>query len=109
MDEYGCYSNNPTDFDEIAAKLRQHGTIVFPYSDDRIGCMILLISGNFEKLGVMPFGGNPNGRYYVGIYGKGCNHISFDSQASYLREKFNLSTYDSETLYELFTELNKRM
>ena len=105
MDHYGCMRHSPEDAAEVALALHDHGTVVFPYSFDQIGCMVIFVSIAFEKLGVMPYGGNPEGRAYMGVYGRGCAHISLQKQIeyqSYLDEKLNLGAVEAEHLAEFW-------
>lgn len=98
MDEYGCMKPTEADALEVREALRLGGSAVFPLSGDQIGCMIILINTQFEKIGTMPFGGNPVGRAYVGVYGKGCNHLSMEhTHPGYIAEKLNLAQSDAET------------
>lgn len=99
MDEYGCMRLTKEDAREARDALAKSGNVVFALSGDQIGAMVILVSTKFEKLGVMPFGGNPTGRAYVGVYGQGCNHFSMDSiHPSYFQEKLKLHLGDAETL-----------
>jgi hypothetical protein len=104
MDEFGCYRHTTEDAAEVAKQLNANGTVVFPYSYDQVGCMLVLISNNFAKLGVMPFGGNPDGRNYVGIFGRGCGHLSAENGPveSYVEEKLNLQGEDAKNFAEFY-------
>jgi hypothetical protein len=98
MDQYGCLKVDRTSADEVRDSLNLRGSVVFPLSGDQIGCMIIHIDTMFEKIGVMPFGGNPIGRVYVGVYGRGCNHLSKEHiHPGYISEKLNLHQDDAET------------
>jgi hypothetical protein len=106
MDEYGTYRNTIKDWELLRAELDISGTIVFPYSADGVGCMIILISNNFNILGTMPFGGSPRDRIYVGIYGRGCVHLSKDHvKLEYLQEKLLISQGDAKDFLELWNGL----
>jgi len=106
MDQYGSFTTSKDDIAEIKAAFEQHGDIVFPFSGDQIGSMILHISRRFIKLGIMPFGGNPNGRVYLGVYGRGCNHFSQDKiHFSYFVEKLKISQEEGEWLEKLWEGL----
>lgn len=101
MDQYGTCG--PEDAKELAAQLLRGETIVFPYSDNKVDCMILLMSGGFKKIGQMPFGGNPNDRVYVGVYGFGCNHFGpGEVHWNYFGEKLNLHDSSAEMLARLW-------
>ncbi len=99
MDEFQCLTVTQDDANTVRAILDEMGAIVFPLSGDSIGCMIILICNSFVKLGVMPFGGKPDERVYVGVYGIGCNHFApEETHASYFAEKLKLGDYDARTL-----------
>jgi hypothetical protein len=103
MDEFGIYRNTKEDFEEIRQRLDDFGDIVFPYSYDQMGCMIIHISRRFHIMSSMPFGGNPAGRIYVGIYGRGCNHLGKKYiYPSYVFEKLNLGVTDADGFCELW-------
>ncbi len=83
---------------EVRQALRQGGSAVFALSGDQIGAMIVMVCTQFEKLGVMPFGGNPIGRAYVGVLKRGCGHLSMDDiHPNYIGEQLNLKGEDAET------------
>jgi hypothetical protein len=108
MDEYGSYRNTKEDAKEIKEAIEAHGTIVIPYSGDGGGAVILLMSTNFRKPygAVMPFGGNPDFRIYVGVYGRGCGHFSMEpTHWSYFNEKLTLGECESKWLEELWKNL----
>lgn len=98
MDKYGCMRVTKEDAADVRQSLAQAGSVVFVLSGDGVGAMIIFICSQFEKLGVMPFGGNPIGRCYVGVYGQGCNHLSMGKiHPGYIAEKLNLHDEDAET------------
>lgn len=108
MDEYGSFRHTKEDALEVATALREdphEHTVVFAYSHDQVGSMLVTLSENFSVLGVMPFGGNPRGRMYVGIYGRGCGHLSLEKgpHHSYLEEKLNLEGEDGEKFAEFYS------
>ena len=103
MDEYGIYNDSEEDIKSLADALKENGTIVFSYSADKTTAFIVLISQSFAKLGIMPFGGNPSGRFYVGIYGRGCSHLSFKNESvGYISEKLGVGEHSAEHLQWLF-------
>jgi hypothetical protein len=103
MDEYNCYTLCAEDGNAVRSQLDEHGSVVFPLTGDRIGCLIVLICKDFMKLGVMPFGGNPFNRIYVGIYGKGCNHFEPKrTEPGYFAEKLRLSEVESQILADFW-------
>lgn len=106
MDEYGCFRSTKEDFDEIKLELDKHGTIVFAYSKDQIGCLVISLSSKFQVLGKIPFGGNPRGAVYVGIYGFGASHFSRQKiHADYFTEKLGIGQEEAGWLEELWDGL----
>lgn len=98
-DEYGCYRLNQEDAGIVHAHLINRGSVVFPLSGDAAGCMIVLMCREFDCLGVMPFGGRPTDRIYVGIYGLGCNHFApAPTHWGYFAEKLRIPQGDAEPL-----------
>lgn len=96
MDEFGTFRLNRLDAQKIKESLLDQGTIIFPFSYDKIGCMIIMLCVNPCILGTMPFGGNPRGRVYVGIYGRGCGHFSQgQTHWNYFEEKLGLAEPDA--------------
>lgn len=98
MDQYGCIRLDEDDAKLIRDALIRSQAVVFSLSGDQVGAMVICLTTNFDKIGVMPFGGNPTGRIYVGVYGRGCNHLAPEpTHAGYIAEKLNLSPSDAET------------
>lgn len=103
MDQYGSFSNSENDIQEIRWALSKNGNICFAWSYNQIDGFIVLVNCNFMKLGTMPFGGNPDGRVYVSVYGKGCNHFSPEEHhPSYFAEKLNLDREAAEGFAQLW-------
>ena len=97
MDNYGCCKVTLDDASMVRRNLEETGSVVFPLSGDQIGCLIILLSKNFDKIGVMPYGGNPHNRIYVGVYGRGCNHLSKDDiHPGYIEEKLGITLEEAE-------------
>lgn len=103
MDEYGSYRQTEDDWLELAHHLRSSGTIVFPWSHNQIDSYIILVSVDFQKLGIMPWGGNPNGRAYVALLKRGCDHVRVDGEIfpSDLEEKLHMDKSGAEELTKL--------
>lgn len=103
MDNYGCMRVTAEDAAELRAALARSGSVVFALSGDQAGAMVILVSDQFEKVGVMPFGGNPMGRAYVGVYCRGCNHLSKEKiHEGYIAEKLGLGPVDSKTFADFW-------
>jgi hypothetical protein len=97
MDEYGTFENTELDAKTIREKIEQ-ASVVFAWSHNKIDAYIFTIVKDFNVVGVMPFGGSPRQRIYVGLYGKGCNHFSTnDIHAGYWEEKLNLDSGGAES------------
>lgn len=104
MDEYGSFRHTKEDAKEIAESLSREPAVVFSYSHNQVDAIIVILAKQFEKLGVMPFGGNPQGRIYCGIYGRGCAHLSLDegTHYSYLDEKLNIRDQKMAENFSIF-------
>lgn len=99
MDQYGCLHVNQGDADLVQHELKRAEAVVFPLTVEDGGALIVHISTGFRQVGTTPFGGNPYGRVYVGIYGRGCNHFSKDTiHSSYFEEKLDLHKSEAEAL-----------
>ncbi len=103
-DEFGCMrASSREDAMAVRQALDQAGSVVFPLSGDQIGAMVINVTTKFDKLGVMPFGGNPYGRAYVGVYGRGCNHLAMqDTDPNYIGEKLNIAGDDAKTFSDFW-------
>lgn len=110
MDEYGTYRATNEDWDELARLFGQKENILFPYSADAQSAMIVSINREFLRKGTMPFGGNPAGRAWVSVLGRGADHIDIDNEqyGSYLAEHLGLPSDNAQQLAELLNELRKR-
>ena len=110
MDEYGTFRATKEDWDELAERLNKKENILFPYSANAQSAMVISINREFERLGTMPFGGNPSGRAWISVLGRGADHIDIDSeqQGSYLGEHLGLPSDNAVQLAELLNELRKR-
>ncbi len=109
MDEYGCFRATKEDWESLATLYKATRNIVFAYSEDQIGCYVISLNGGFTKFGIMPFGGSPEGRIWVGVFGKGSSHLGWASHASYVGEKLGLARGDAEQITRLLNELGTRV
>ena len=109
MDEYFCCKSTEEDFKLIASNLLDSGTVIFSYSEDKITCFVVLLSIDFKKIGVLPFGGNPTGNICMGVYGRGFNHFNPNTEmrSQYLSEKINVPEADAIQLSNLFNGVRK--
>lgn len=107
MDEFGCYRDNEDDYQELAAKVRSQGNIVFAYSPDRASAYVVTMVRKFEKLGVLPFGGNPDGCILVSVLFWGSfwfrftNSTTKEFSAEYVGSKLGLSDFDAVQITKL--------
>jgi hypothetical protein len=110
MDEYGTYRATTEDWDELAALFKEKENILFPYSADAQSAMIISINREFFKKGNMPFGGNPAGRAWISVLGRGADHIDIDNEqhATYLQEHIGLPSDNAAQVAQLLNELRKR-
>lgn len=105
MDQYGSFKHSREEANEVANYiLTKHGTVVFTYSWDGFGAHIIFMSPEFDVLGTCPFGGNPRHRMYIGVYGRGCGHLSMEvgPHQNYIEEKLNLGKGDAEHFAEFY-------
>lgn len=105
MDDYGTVENTYEDAKMIREELGKNGAIVFPWSHNKIDCYIFFMSITFKKIGVSPFGGNPTGRVYIGLYGKGCGHFVDNKTHPSDWEKLNLDKYGAEAFSDLWNKM----
>jgi hypothetical protein len=104
VDNYGTLTISENDADLARNRLVNSGSIVFTLSSDGVGATIVLMCGRFEKIGIMPFGGNPEGRCYVGVYGRGCNHLgTHPIHPAYIEEKLGVQGEDAEALSKFWS------
>lgn len=79
------------------------GSVVFQFSPDNIGCMIVLITEKFEQFGPMPFGGNLSGRVFVSLYARSMGHFSKEPiHPNYFKEKLNMTQLEAEAFASLW-------
>lgn len=106
MDQYGSFENTEADAQDLRYALGEGKPIVFTWSHNKVDAYIFLVDPVFLKLGTMAFGGNPDGRVYVGLYGKGCNHFSKDEiHPGYWEEKLNLDKGGAEAWAEFWPKI----
>lgn len=110
MDEYGTYRPREDDWNELASLFNEKENILFPYSADAQSAMIISINRDFEMKGKMPFGGNPVGRAWISVWGRGACHVNIDDEQypSYLEEHLGLPKDNAIHLADLLNELKKR-
>lgn len=106
LDEYGTVTNDVRGALLVAVQLfTKNLPIVFAWSHNQIDCYIFTIAHQFNVIGTMPFGGNPRGRCYISLYGKGSNHFSMSNDLvhpSYFQEKLGLDRFGAEAFSEFW-------
>ena len=109
MDEFSCC--NLDDALMIAETLEEKGTVVFSFSIDRVSAYVVLLSNDFEKIGVMPFGGNPIGNVCVAVLYHGMYWFDpgHETNVNYLRSKLDLRDADAENITLMVNEVFKEM
>lgn len=106
MDAYGTLTVCQEDADTVYQALAQSGACVFSLASGDGGALIVSLTSQFEKIGVMPFGGNPIGRVYVGLYGRGCNHLAMSAtHPGYIEEKLGIPQVEAEELSKFWALL----
>ncbi len=106
MDEY--QSCNLSDAPMLARKVKNGENIIFSFSLDRVSSYIMLITGTFTKIGVMPFGGNPVGSYCVSLLYHGFYYFDFDVgdvHKSYIAEKLRLDESAAKDVAEMLNAI----
>jgi hypothetical protein len=89
--DFGLVENSKEGAAIVAREMYYGNPVVFAWSHNGFDCQIFLVAASFKVLGCMPYGGQPNGRVYVAVYGKGCHHFSeTDIYPDYWEEKLGL-------------------
>lgn len=107
------YQKKKKHMEMIADCLRKYGTIVFSYTPDDQSEYPVFISKNFEVLNTLSFGGNPRGRYYVGLPMLGSMfHFEMDENKlhpDYVAEKLHLDKGYAKHISELLIGISKEL
>lgn len=105
-DEYGTFG--PAHLNELRELYGRYKNITFAYSPNHLDCYIININGAFETHGTIPFGGNPRGRTWVSVYGRGANHFSLCSNTfpGYIQEKLKVDELCAESISKIFKALS---
>lgn len=110
MDEYGTFRATESDWPDLAHLFNKKENILFSYSADAQSAMIISINCDFEVVGKMPFGGNPAGRTWISVWGRGACHLNIDGEQypKYLEEHLGLPSDNATHLSILLNQLRKR-
>ncbi len=104
---------NPDDWDDLAEYIKDTGNVVFPYVLDGGGALILIINREFMKCGLMPFGGSPDGRIYVTVFGRGSDHFESNFAdgriPTDLGTRLGITAIEAVAVAQLFRALNERL
>lgn len=110
MDQYGSFKCTPADAEQLADQLKEHGTVVFAWSHNDFDGFIFMASINFKTLGTMPFGGSPRGRAYIGLWGRGCDHVRMDGGLlKYDLDKLNIDEEAAEKFADFWNAVCRRI
>lgn len=108
------YTNKLSDFKTISDALEKEKNIVFQYSEDECGCMIVLLSDTPKSINKnpMPFGGNPAGCTYIAALRRGCMFFydlrrGFKVAPGYITEKMNLTGTDANWMTNIINGLRR--
>lgn len=109
MDDYGCC--NLDDAGLIADTLKESGSVVFSFSLDGFSAYVVCMTSVLNKIGVMPFGGNPSGSICVAVLLKGAYWFDSDAdkEPGYVGEKLGLSGRDAENVTSMLNAVFKRL
>ena len=103
LDEYGSVENNAEGAKLVSDQLLNTGAVCFSWSHNKVDAYIFILTKQFSKVGMMPFGGNPAGRIYVGLFGKGANHFCKENtHAYYWADKLNMDKGGAEAWAEFW-------
>ena len=103
MDKYDCYGTNDHDLKIIANEFIESGNILFTISSTKSGWYRISLNDKFDQLGIMPFGGNPNGKIWVSVMATGCNHLDRrDAHADYIAEKIRCTKDCADIIVLIF-------
>jgi len=72
----------------------------------------MMIIPEFTKLGILSFGGNPNGCFYVGILRRGFFHFDIEAREmyhGYVGEKLGLCDADAKNVTAMLNEIGKNL
>ena len=86
MDEYGSFGHNSNDYKDLRMALDAQGAITFSWSPNQIDVYVVCITKRFQKLGVMPFGGNPTGACMVAVLLRGAFWFDLDANQDTIEE-----------------------
>lgn len=108
MDEYGTQEATAEDYKFLATRVFSRAqNIVFSYSKDRITAYVVMICPVNNHIGVLPFGGNPDGCHLVSVLLHGSFWFKFEVgkqfHADYVGEKLQLNKTGAEQIAELLT------
>lgn len=110
MDEYGILQVTKEDAMTVREAIRITGSCVFSLNTSESTAQIFLVSTRFIKLGLMPWGGNPDGRFFVGAMKIGCAHFGpRDTHPSYIEEKLGLCEEDAHAFAEFWKLIWKEL
>jgi|AntRauTorcE11897_2_1112592.scaffolds.fasta_scaffold31697_3 hypothetical protein len=111
MDEYGTCTLS--DAPMLAKKLNAGDAIIFGYSNDDINGYVISISPRLTPVGTMPFGGDPTGKYGIGVLMRGFFHFDLNKiepfYESYIGEKLGLRRPDARPVAQMLNAIRSEL
>lgn len=96
----------------LAKHLKRGENIVFSFCVDKVTSYVMMIIPEFTKFGVLPFGGDPDGYFYVGILRRGFFHFDLKTREmhhGYVGEKLDLGNDDAKNVTDMLNEIGKSL
>lgn len=108
-DQYGMVSHTRESANHIGAMLVYYDQpVLFAWSPNKVDAFIILIAAQFIKVGIMPFGGKPDGRAYVALYGIGAGHFDLKTtHPTYFEEKLSIDPENAKQFSQLWTWISE--
>jgi len=109
MDEYGTCKLD--DAPMLAGKLKSGESIIFSFSKDAVNAYVIFICPQFTKIGTLPFGGNPENSYCVGVLYQGFFYFGLDGGLSppYVGEKLELAEPDAKNVTDILNAIGQEL
>lgn len=113
MDDYGCFADVESDYEELAREYVRCKNITFAWSRNQTDAYIITLNGAFKKFGVLPFGGKPDNFTLISVLLRGAFWFDLYSYAelhpNYVREKLGVGGGSADDLAYLITKLREKL
>jgi hypothetical protein len=112
MNEHGSFRPVKEDWTEIVHHLRKHGNILFAYSPNRADAFIILMVRRVNKVGTLPWGGNPTGYLVTSVMKWGMIYTmpGVPLHKGYVKESLPIDWEEGlESITELLNEVGDRL